>query len=236
MKAARELLKSLSPADGQTLVPPALFTAFAALGTLGVLCCIAASALLGPASDPMFHFGENGAITALSSVTLAMTSILALVIFYLEKQDWDIGKMFWFVLAGGCLFLALDEQLQFHERGGSALELTSIGESGFFRNWNDLIVICYGLVALVIGALFRREILRCKAFAAFFGIGFLFYAIHTAVDSLLPISVAWKDIPEEGAKLLSVFSVFLGTCAMFMARAESFVRAGVREAKSLGHA
>jgi hypothetical protein len=160
MHLIRKYLKSLMATSGQTLVPPPLFSVLALIGTIGILLCIFASAVLAPASDPMFHFGENGAITARSSISLAMASILALAIFYLSMRDWSFDKLFWFVLAGGCLFLSLDEQLQFHERGGDVIEMTSVGVSGFFRNWNDLIVILYGFVALAIGAVFRREILK----------------------------------------------------------------------------
>jgi hypothetical protein len=230
MHPTRHLLESVTSEKDKPLVTPPFFTIVAVLGCIGVLAVIAAAWALGPASDPLFHFGENGAITALSSVSLAMAAILSAAIFYLQMGEKRVDTLFWFMLAGGCLFLSLDEQLQFHERGGALIAAAGAGESGIFRNWNDLIVICYGLLALSVAALFRREILRCRAFALFFGAGFAFYAVHTGVDSIVPVSVAWKDIPEEGAKLLSVFSLFLGTCAMFMALADklSLSRPAVR--------
>lgn len=198
-------------------VPPGHFWALAATGIAGIFACILASIFFAPASNPTFHFSEDGAINALSSVTLAVTAAFAFVVFYLRTANFNSGTVFWLILAAGSLFLSLDEQLQFHERGGSALELTRIGKSELLRNWNDLIVIAYGLAALGIGALFRHEIFNCRVFAMFFAAAFGFYAIHTGIDSLVPTAVAWKDIPEESAKLLSVFSVLLGVFAQLLA-------------------
>jgi len=117
-------------------------------------------------------------------------------------REWLAGRR-------GCAFLVLDEQLMFHERGGHFIEATSVGEVEFVCNWNDLIVIMYGAAAIAITALFAREFMKCRAFVVLFAIGFAFYALHTGLDSLIPSSVAWKDIPEESAKLFSVFCLVL---------------------------
>lgn len=193
------------------------FRVMALLGTLGVLCAIAFSFLFGPASKPMFHFSEDGAITALSSTILSITSALAFVVFYLRSNALNIDRLFWLLVCAGSLFLGLDEQLQFHERGGSFVETTEIGKSSLFRNWNDLVVIAYGVIGLGVAAVFRREVFRFRPFAVFVALGFFFYAVHTGIDALLPVSVAWKDAPEEGAKLLSVYCLLLGVLSQLMA-------------------
>lgn len=235
MHPTRNYYNSLGSDSISSLTPPAHFKAFAALSTIGILCCIAASVFIAPASKPLFHFGENGAITALSSVCLAMSSALAALVFYLRTKDWNFGSLFWLAMAAGCLFLSLDEQLMFHERGGHAIEATGIGKAEFFRNWNDLIVISYGFVALAIAAVFGREILNCRTFAILFAIGFAFYVIHTGIDSILPKSVAWKDIPEESSKLLSVFCLFLAVSAQALALVEKMLNRNVAAGRSTGH-
>lgn len=195
---------------------PEIFSTFAILGTLCVAASIAVSIMIVPEHDPMFHFSEEGLNTALSSVCLSMAGVVSAMVFYLRLKDWSPGAIFWLILAAGCLFLSLDEQLGFHERGGVALDVSSVGDLESFRNWNDIIVILYGLVAMAIAALFGREIIASRHFAVLFAVGFAFYAVHTAVDSIFPNSLAWKDIPEEGAKLFSVYFVFLATCARFV--------------------
>lgn len=209
-------------ASGQhELVPPPLFKGFASLAVLGVLGYIMVSIIFAPSDRPLYHFSEDGAITALSTVFLAMSSALGLAVFYLRMEDWKSGGLFWLILGAGCAFLALDEQLMFHERGGQAIELSSVGASETFRNWNDVIVIGYGVVALAIAGFFGREILRCRVSALVFLIGFAFYALHTGIDSILPTAIAWKDIPEESAKLLSVAFLFLALCAQYLAVADN---------------
>ena len=172
----------------------------------------------------MFHFDEQGLVTALSAVALAFASAFSFVVFYLRVKDFNLGSLFWLILALGCWFLSLDEQLMFHERGGRLVETMGAGPAEFFRNWNDLIVITYGVAALAAAAVFRREILKCRMFAVLFAIGFGFYALHTGIDSIFPKSLTWKDIPEESAKLLSVFALMLATCAQLMAMIDAMFR------------
>ena len=195
---------------------PRIFVIFAILGTLSIAASIAVSILSAPAHDPMFHFSEKGLNTALSTLCLSMAGAVSAMVFYLRLSDWSPGALFWLVLAAGCVFLSLDEQLEFHERGGMALYANGVETLEWFRNWNDIIVIIYGVVAMAIAALFGREILASKHFVVLFAVGFAFYAIHTAVDSTLPRSLAWKDIPEEGAKLACAYFLFLAACARFV--------------------
>jgi len=201
-------------------VSPSLFGAFVALGVIGVLAWIGLSMLAAPADEPMYHFGEKGAVTALSTVFMAMAGALSLVVFYLRMEDWKSGAWFWLLLAAGFAFLAIDEQLMLHERGGNALENTQLGPSETFRNWNDLIVIGYGVVALGIVAFATREILKCRTFAILFATAFFFYAVHTGLDTVLPTDLAWKDVPEESAKLLCGLFLFLSLCARFLSQAD----------------
>lgn len=208
---------SLSIGAHHRLVAPSFFTGFVGLAVVGVLGYILVSIYFAPSDQPLYHFSEEGAITALSTVFLAMSSALALAVFYMRMDDWKVGGLFWLILAAGCAFLALDEQLMLHERSGTAIELSSIGATETFRNWNDVIVIGYGVVALAIAGLFGREILRCRAFALAFVVGFAFYAVHTGIDLIMPDSVGWKDIPEESAKLKSVLFLFLALCAQLLA-------------------
>jgi hypothetical protein len=208
----------------EELAPPRFFFGLAGLAILGVIAYIALSIVAAPGDEPLYHFGEDGAITALSTVFLSMASALALAVFYLRIEDWKSGALFWLVLAAGCAFLALDEQLMLHERGGHVIEVSSVGATEMFRNWNDVIVIGYGVVALAIAAVFGREILRCRVFALVFLGGFAFYALHTGIDSIVPDTVAWKDIPEESAKLKSVLFLFLAMTAQFLAVVEPLRR------------
>ncbi len=195
--ANNELLKTLGSSLSLTII----------FGLLVSSIIIGVSVAIGPADRPLFHFGEDGIVTAFSSVFLAMSGALAMVVLYLRRHDGLIPSLFWFGTMSALIFLSLDELLKFHERGGRLLQGEVMEVHQLFRSWDDLIVIVYGVVAVVGAFIFRREILRNRSFATLLTIGFGFYVLHTAIDSLISRSYLWKDIPEEGAKV---------TCGLFI--------------------
>ncbi|MCP4182151.1 MAG: hypothetical protein GY761_02375 [Hyphomicrobiales bacterium] len=190
---------------------PKIFTSSLLLtiifGLLVSATIIGVSIAFAPADRPFFHFGEDGIVTAFSSVFLAMSGALAMVVFYLRRHDGLIPGLFWFCTMSALIFLSLDELLKFHERGGQLLQDEVINVYHLFRSWDDLIVIVYGVVAVVAAFIFRREITHNRSFTALLTMGFGFYILHTAIDSLISRSYLWKDIPEEGAKV---------TCGLFI--------------------
>lgn len=204
---------------------PRLFVWFASLSSVAVVLSIFVSVYLSPADDPTFQFSEEGINTALSAICMAMAGVSAALVFYLRARTFDYGALFWLLLAAGCIFLSLDEQLGFHERGGMMLDTSSLGGLESFRNWNDIIVIAYGFIVLAVAGLFGREILNSRTFTVLLVIGFGFFAIHTAVDSIVPSSYVWKDVPEEGSKLISVFFLFLATTARLVLLIEEMLPA-----------
>ncbi len=201
------------------------------IGLLASATIIYVSVAFAPADKPLFHFGEDGLITALSSVFLAMSGAVAMVVFFLRRHDGLAPGLFWFGTMSALVFLALDEQLKFHERGGNLLKNEVLGVSHFFRNWNDLIVIMYGVIAIIIAFLFRREIIQNRAFAALLTISFSFYALHTAVDSLIPSAYLWKDIPEEGAKVACGMFILLAVCTYLFTHLNAFLDPSRRHAR-----
>lgn len=70
------------------------FKLLTVLGTIGVIAAIVLSVVLAPASKPMFHFSEDGAITALSSTILSIASALAFVVFYLRSNVLNTDRLF----------------------------------------------------------------------------------------------------------------------------------------------
>lgn len=179
------------------------------LASLGSIAVIGVALLLGASTSPLQHFKEGGLITAISAISLAMSGTLSLVILNFRRQEGLMPSLFWLGVAVGLLLLSLDELLMLHERLGQ-LTNSWVGEpSTTFRNWNDLVVILYGVAAIIICFVFRREIVRDRSFFILFSISFGFYALHTALDSLISASYVWKDLFEEGAKVTcGVFLVF----------------------------
>ena len=157
----------------------------------------------GTEAKPHKQFLERGSVTAMSAIFLAMASGLALACFILRFKSKDFGRWFWLLLFLGFLFLALDELLQFHERVGIIISKSIVGPTTSFRSWDDVIVIGYGVVALVPLVVFLPEVLRFFRVAELLGVGLGLYATTTAIDSLVLGSASSKVIPEESVKLLS---------------------------------
>lgn len=187
-----------------------------------VLIYISLALLLHPkGTNADHHFvSEEGAITALSALFMAVAAGLTLSAFLIAKQRGFRDKYLWLLMASAFGFLAMDELLEFHENFGGILNvLTSkLGwDSGVFRNWNDIIVIAYGLVALPLGLRFLPAVLRYPGLVERFAIAGLFFVLHTVIDSVSEPSVQ-SVVMEESAKLfaalflaLAAYSALLGT-------------------------
>ncbi len=147
-----------------------------------------------------YHFkSERGLITGLSATYLAMASSFALATLLVHIRAERASLWAWVVLAAAFMFLSLDEVAQFHERVGRMLGHQM--SSGVFRNWNDVIVIIYGIVALPIIAIIFPSIAKYQRTLKLFGLAFVFYLIHTLVDSTQDPSTTVSVIFEESAKL-----------------------------------
>lgn len=167
---------------------------------------IGASLVLVPGEEPAhFHFvDERGAITVLSALFLSAGAAFALVAFLVKHQKpMDADSWFWIVAAGGLAVLALDELLQFHERLGGFLDSDPATKTSAFRNWNDIIVIGYGLVAVGIGLYFLPVVLSYHHVIQLLGIAFCMFVVHTAVDSLAEPPTHTSVVIEESAKLFT---------------------------------
>jgi len=161
-----------------------------------------------------YHFAkEGGIITALSAAMLAMASGFAGLAFYLSDRDRSFTRLFWIFSCIGFLFFALDELLEFHEEIGRMIKY-EYGQTDTFRNWNDVIVIAYGVIALPVLIGFIPEIIRYRRVAEIMVIAFVFYVTHTLIDSLTDRATALSHIIEESAKLCA--SGYFALC-MFIA-------------------
>lgn len=162
-----------------------------------------------------FHFAsERGAITALSAIFLAMASAFSMASLLILVRANDRHIWLWIIMTVGFAFFAFDELLQFHERVGRVL--IRYVDSGVFRNWNDVIVILYGVVALSIMAAILPDLIRYRMVIELFAVAFAFYGIHTLIDSTQQTNTTVSTILEESAKLFSVEFLAVGAFVGFL--------------------
>ena len=182
-----------------------------------VLYILLAVVLVPANAAPEYNFrSEKGAVTALSAIFLAMGGGFAFASFFISHDQNNRQKYFWLLTAVAIGLLSLDELLGFHERLGSYLKIAVSNENpmGIFRNWNDVVVIGYGILALFPLIYFLPSILRYPRVFEILGMAFLFYGIHTVIDSTQEPPTTYSIIFEESAKLfcsaLLAFGTFVG--------------------------
>lgn len=181
-----------------------------------ILIYIALAIKLVPSSESIeFNFvSERGAITAFSAVLLALASAFSFGTVLLKVRKGERCYSVWFVLMLGFLFLAFDELLLIHEIIGA--RIGEVRNAGSFKNWNDVVLIVYGMIAVPIGAFYFSELLRYKMVIELFFVGFLFYVGHTYIDSIYHTPTPRSIIFEESCKLFSVGFLAIGAFVGFL--------------------
>ena len=160
-----------------------------------------------------YFISDSGPVTALSAIFLAMASGLAAATYWLPKSGFRWSQYFWLLAALGFGFLAFDELLGFHEVTGGWIG-DNIGRTQNFRNWNDVIVILYGIMVVPVLIFSVPEIIRYPGLVKFMAAAFACYFVHTLIDSTQEPRTTLTIILEESFKLYS--SAFLAI-SMFLA-------------------
>ncbi len=167
-----------------------------------VLVLVGLAVGLTPADEALdYHFtDENGFITALSAFFLAVSSAFCVARLALFPSGSFRQKYTWTLLASGFAFLAIDEVFMIHEQIGWWMD--DAYSSGPFRNWNDIVVIGYGVIAIFLFAPTARVLARLPVMPFLMMAAFLAYTAHTAIDSLATNATVASMIVEESFKLL----------------------------------
>ena len=160
--------------------------------------------IFAPRDEIDFHFRrERGVLTALSSIFLAIACGMAGSSFFLTDRENKTQKLFWFLVMLAFLFLSMDELMLWHEKWGRWIGKNWLEPPQIFRNWNDVVVILYGLGAIIFFAYFLPVILRYPKFIEILVIAFIFYMVHTGVDSFVYEKRVRFNVIEETCKIFS---------------------------------
>ena len=173
-----------------------------------------------------FHFQEGGAITTLSALYLAVGAGFAIAANLVHLRVRGSSQWIWVVVAAGLAFLAFDELFQFHERFGRIV-VDRVLPRMIFRNWNDAIVILYGISAIPVIVYFLPRILKYRLLPEFFLAAFFLYALHTIIDSTQEPPTVTTIAIEESAKLGSTLFLMLGALVGFFGNLWEWTRPGL---------
>lgn len=184
-----------------------------ALDALGIALALGAALVAGE-GRPDRHFREGGLVTWLNTLQLVAAGGVSLAILAARRRAAPperSGALFWLIVAAGSLYLALDELLVVHEQFGKYLRVV-LHVSLQPLKTSDLFLLGYGLGALSVCLLYRRELRRDGHALRFFVVGAALLALSQGLDLFGPrygTGHQWLAIVEESAKLLG-FGVILG--------------------------
>jgi hypothetical protein len=174
----------------------------------------------GTVEAPHQHFREGHAVDRAAALFLFVTSVLSIVSWLRCERPRTLKSIFWICFGFGFLFLAADELLMLHEQFGDRIRDSAIGPTESFRNWNDIIVVGYGIAALILAAPFAPIILSYRWFAEFLLSGLFFYCVHTGIDIAAEPPTSTSRILEESAKLFAVSQFALAALAAAFQKSE----------------
>lgn len=219
---------AMSLDERRKFIPPHTTRITIAASALAVMALFLALIAAPEGMGASFHFhDERGAVAVISALLMAWGGAFAFVTALLLDNESIRTRLFWYLGAIGLVFLSVDELVGFHEAIGQRTPgLGTTGERvfGIFRGWNDIVVILYGVVALIAGLIFLPEVLRPPQMAELLSVGFAFFVVHTVIDSVAEPPSHTSVILEESAKVFCVLFIALG---MFTAMRWALLRSGV---------
>ena len=184
---------------------------------------VAGTILVTPFDKLGGQFDEKGFITYVSVIQLLMLSYYGYKVFRERaksiKHPWQSSITIWAMVSVGFFFLALDDFIAIHE--GIDIMIHSIGsfqETGLSDRIDDLIVGLYGLIAIGLLAMYRRELKKYRHAFPYVIAGFTMLFLMVGVDVLTNRDdilltflsrevtdniMGWVFILEESLKLLS---------------------------------
>ena len=170
---------------------------------LDVLALSAAGVVYGLTTNLAVTFAEFGPIQTLKAGHLLVSGVAGYLIYTRSRRLPQAGQrveapgsFYWILSGAGLVWLSIDDYLQIHERLGDVLEEDLGITIPLLNNPDDIIVLGYALVALIVVAFFFGEIRRSKAVFPLLVIGLGFLVVSLAVDFFAPHGTALTGLEE----------------------------------------
>lgn len=201
---------------------------------LNLAAIFATVVLASPFEKVYRQFEDGGFITYFSVIQLFMLSYFTCKIFKIRSNasiaPWRSPIAIWGIFSLGFSFLALDDLLMIHEWFDELIhEIWRIQETGLSDRIDDIIVGGYGLIAVALLVIYRRELKKyivvMPTVVAAFVTLFLMVGVDilTNRDDILLMLFqqstvysidSWSFVLEEGLKLLAegFFIIAAHTC------------------------
>ena len=146
-------------------------------------------------------FGEYGPMQTLKAAQLLLAGVAG---YYIYTRFWRLpqagqrvdapGSFFWIISGAGLVWLGIDDYFGIHESVGDALEGGLGTTVPVLNNFDDLILLGYGIIGLTVVAIFLGELMRSRATFPLLMTGIGFLIISQAVDFFIPEGTAISGV------------------------------------------
>ena len=170
---------------------------------LDALALSAAGIVYGMTTNEAVTFAEFGPIQTLKAGHLLVSGVSGYLIY---TRFWRLpqagqrvdapGSFYWILSGAGLLWLSIDDFLQIHERLGDVLAEDLGITIPLLNNPDDIIVLGYALVALVVVAIFFGKLRRSRAVFPLLAVGLGLLVVSLAVDFFAPHGSALAGLEE----------------------------------------
>ncbi len=170
---------------------------------LDVLAVSAAGIVYGLTTNLAVTFAEFGPIQTLKAGHLLVSGVAGYLIYtrfwrlpQAEQRVDAPGSFYWILSGAGLVWLSIDDYVQIHERLGDVLEEDLGITIPLLNNTDDIIVLGYALVALIVVAIFFGKLRRSRAVFPLLAIGLGILVVSLAVDFFAQEGTALTGLEE----------------------------------------
>lgn len=118
----------------------------------------------------------------------------------------------WLLLAGGFLYLGLDEAASLHEKIGTRLTIWGVPTPGLVNHLDDAVVASYGAIGLAVIATNWHELALTPRPTLLLMAGLAVTAASIGIDALAPVE-GWSPIAEETCEISAALLLCLAAWA-----------------------
>jgi hypothetical protein len=157
-------------------------------------------------------FGEFGPMQTLKAGELLLAGVVG---YYVYSRFWRLpaaeqrvdapGSFYWVLSGIGLIWLGIDDYFGIHELASDLLE-TRLGMSvPVLNNFDDLILLGYGIIGLSVMAIFLGELMRSRASFPLLATGATFLVISQATDFFVPEGTALARVENPANIIAAAF-------------------------------
>lgn len=178
-----------------------------------IICAVINGQKLG---NPFLRFEENQTVTFFSAFLLGLTGWSSFLIYRLAPRlSPETDPKFWLFSSLGFFYLSMDEYFMAHE-GIDDFVTSLLSGKSVTSEMDGLTIATFGIIALIVCLVFRKEIIKYQSFLLFLILGAVCLVGTVFFDLFKALDVEGKVL-EESFKIVGVSFFLTGYAQLLLA-------------------